>query len=162
MARYEKTTKNVKFAGMKTVYANTTNRKLTQWGCTISVILGIGLFVLYILYRDASLGNLLLIASYGLFQGSLFYGMYKLKAYEIDDEEGTITDFDIKKHPLYISQLQSATYKESKRGRFRSLFLHDEGVAFMDIRTSKEKADQIVAQLLRLNPEIEVKHAHYL
>ena len=78
MARYEKTTKNVKFAGMKTVYANTTNRKLTQWGCTISVILGIGLFVLYILYRDASLGTLLLIASYGLFQGSLFYGMYKL------------------------------------------------------------------------------------
>ena len=162
MARYEKTTKNVKFAGMKTVYANTTNRKLTQWGCTISVILGIGLFVLYILYRDASLGTLLLIASYGLFQGGFFYGMYKLKAYEIDDEEGTITDFDIQKHPLYISQLQSATYKESKKGRFRSLFLHDTGIGFMDIHTSKEKADQIVAQLLRLNPEIEVKHAHYL
>ncbi len=32
----------------------------------------------------------------------------------------------------------------------------------MDIHTSKEKADQIVAQLLKLNPEIEVKHANYL
>lgn len=162
MARYEKTTKNVKFAGMKTVYANTTNRKLTQWGCTISFILGIGLFVLYIILQDASYRVLLYIASFCLLQGALFFGMYKLKAYEIDDEEDTITDFDSKKYPLHISQLKSATYKESKKGRFRSLFLHDTGIGFMDIHTSKEKADQIVSHLLRLNPEIEVKHAHYL
>ena len=32
----------------------------------------------------------------------------------------------------------------------------------MDIRTSKEKADKIVAQLLNANPAIEVKHANYL
>ena len=32
----------------------------------------------------------------------------------------------------------------------------------MDIRTSKEKADQIVAQLRDINPAIEVKHVNYL
>ncbi len=147
---------------MKTVYANTTKRKLIQWGIAISIVLGIGLFVLYIVLQDASHSVLLYIASYCLFQGALFYGMYKLKAYEIDDEEGTITDFDSKKYPLHISQLKSATYKESKKGRFRSLFLHDTGIGFMDIHTSKEKADQIVTHLLELNPEIEVKHANYL
>ncbi len=147
---------------MKTVYANTRKRKLTQWGVAVSVILGIGLFVLYIILQDAGYRVLLYIASFCLFQGALFYGMYKLKAYEIDDEEDTITDFDSKKYPLHISQLKSATYKESKKGRFRSLFLHDTGIGFMDIHTSKGKADQIVSHLLRLNPDIEVKHANYL
>ena len=65
-------------------------------------------------------------------------------------------------YPLQISQLKSATYKESKKGRFRSLFLHDTGISFMDIHTSRTKADQIVTQLLKLNPEIEIKHANYL
>lgn len=147
---------------MKTVYANTAKRKFTQWGVAVSIVLGIGLFVLYIIFQDASHRVLLYIASFCLLQGALFYGMYKLKAYEIDDEQGTITDLDAQKYPLQISQLKSATYKESKKGRFRSLFLHDTGIGFMDIHTSKEKADQIVSHLLRLNPEIEVKHANYL
>ena len=50
----------------------------------------------------------------------------------------------------------------SKKGKFRSLLLHDSGVGFMDIRISKIKADQIVAQLLNANPNIEVKHVNYL
>ena len=41
-------------------------------------------------------------------------------------------------------------------------FLYGAGTGFMDIRTSKEKADKIVAQLLNANPTIEVKHANYL
>ena len=32
----------------------------------------------------------------------------------------------------------------------------------MDIRLSKEKADQLLAQLLKVNPNIEVKHVNYL
>lgn len=40
--------------------------------------------------------------------------------------------------------------------------LHDAGVGFMDIHTSKEKADQMVAQLREANPAIEVKHINYL
>jgi len=32
----------------------------------------------------------------------------------------------------------------------------------MDIRTSKEKADQIVTRLRSANPAIEVKHANYI
>ena len=65
-------------------------------------------------------------------------------------------------YTLRISNLTSATYKESKKGKYRSLFLHDAGTGFMDIRTSKEKANQIVTQLLSANPAIEVKHANYI
>lgn len=85
-----------------------------------------------------------------------------MRVYEVNEDEDTITDYKNKKYPLHISNLTTATYKESKKGRFRSLFLHDAGTGFMDIRTSKEKADQIVAQLLNANPAIEVKHANYL
>lgn len=143
---------------MKTLYANTNKPLLVKWITILSIILGITLFVLYILFDHIAL----FIAAYIFLFGAQFYGIYKMNAYEIDDEQGTITNSQIKKYPLYISNLATATYKESRKRRFRSLFLHDTGTGFMDIHTNKEKADQIVAHLLKLNPDIEVKHAHYL
>ena len=52
--------------------------------------------------------------------------------------------------------------RKAKKGRFRSLFIHDSGVKFMDIHTSKTNADAIVEQLLNANPSIEIRHANYL
>lgn len=146
---------------MKTVYANSSRPGLIKWSCTAAFIIGIGLFVLYIILEE-DYRILLYIASFGLIYGGMFYGIYKLKTYEIDDVEGTITDYKAKKYPLKIADLSTATYKESKKRKYRSLFLHDTGTGFMDIRTSKENADKIVAQLLQLNPSIEIKHANLI
>lgn len=146
---------------MKTVYANTARPGLVKWSTGIAIALGIGLFILYIL-SEGDYRVLLYIASFSLLYGGMFIGMYKLKGYEVDEEKGTITDYNVKDYPLHICNLTTVTYKESRKGKFRSLFLHDAGTGFMDIRTSKEKADMIVAQILRLNPAVEVKHANYL
>lgn len=147
---------------MKTTYSNTSNPTFVKWSSAIAFIVGIVFFILYILI-DNVYGVLLYIASLSLIYGIIFIGQYKLLTIEIDDEADTITDSRQKKYPLKISNLTSATYKENKKGtRFRSLFLHDSGIGFMEIRTSKEQADKIVEQLLTLNPGIEIKHANYI
>ena len=92
----------------------------------------------------------------------MFYGGYLHLTVTVDEEADTITDSRQKKYPLKISQIKTATYKESKKGRFRSLFLHDTGVGFMDIRTSRDNAERMVAQILKVNPTVEVTTANYL
>ena len=146
---------------MKTVYSNTTHPGLVKWSIGISIALGILLYILYI-NLDDNYKLILYIAAFSFLYGAMFIGFYKLKTYEVDEEEDTIINYNNKKYPLRISNLTTATYKESKKGRFRSLFLHDAGVGFMEIRMSKEKADKMVAQLLMANPAIEVKHVNYL
>ena len=149
---------------MKTVYSNTSNPKLIKWSSIVAVVIGIICFAFY-LFEISQNDRVLLflyIAAFTLLYGALFYGQYKLLTLTIDEEADTITDSRQKKYPLKISQIKTATYKESKKGRFRSLFLHDTGVGFMDIRTSKENADKIVAQILKVNPGVAVEHANYL
>jgi hypothetical protein len=146
---------------MKTVYANSRHPRLVKWSCVIAFIVGLGLYILYMtLEGDAK--YLLYLAGFSLMYSPLFLGQYYLRRYEIDEENDTITDCQNKKHPLHISNLTTASYKENKKSKYRSLFLHDAGVGFMDIRVSKEKADQMLAQLLKANPSIEVKHVNYL
>lgn len=58
---------------------------------------------------------------------------------------------------LKISALATITYKKSNKGRFRNLFLHDNGTLFMTVRPSEEHADMIVSQLLKVNTGIVVK-----
>ena len=149
---------------MKTVYSNTSYPKLIKWSSIIAVIVGIICFAIYIaeLSKKDSVQLFLYITAFLLIYGAMFYGQYKLLTLTIDEEADTITDSRQKKYPLKISQIQTATYKESRKGKFRSLFLHDTGVGFMDIRTSRENADKIVAQILKVNPAVEVKHANYL
>jgi hypothetical protein len=146
---------------MKTTYANSARPKLIKWTCSILVAAGLVLIVLYLFELGDDLSFFyplgLLLAEAGA-----FYAMYKLKVYEIDDAQDTLTDKDLKKYPLHISALTTATFKESKKGRHRSLFLHDSGNGFMDIRTSRETAEKMLARLLEINPAIEVKHAHYI
>ena len=146
---------------MKTVYANSAHPKWVKWICGITFFLGLGLFILFLLL-EGDFRYLLYLSGFSLMYSTLFFGQYLLRRYEVDEERGTITDYQNKKYPLHISQLSTATYKESKKGTFRSLFLHDTGIGFMDIRMSKENADKLVAQLFKLNSAIEVKHVNYL
>ena len=144
---------------IKTVYSNTSRPGLIKWSSIAAVVLGIIFFLIYILEisRNEGVRLSLYIASFLLLYGAMFYGEYKLITLTVDEEADTITDSRQKKYPLKISQIKTATYKVSKKGRFRSLFLHDTGVGFLDIRTSRENADRIVAQIRKVNPVVEVK-----
>ena len=144
---------------MKTVYANTRNPKLVKWSCIVIGAAGLACLILYIvLTGDAYL----FCAFYSLFYLAVFYANYKLSSYTFDDEADTITYSQQKKYPLRLSDITSVIYKESKKGRFRHLFIHDSGTGFMQIRTSRENADRMVAQILKANPSAKVEHAHYL
>ena len=99
---------------------------------------------------------------YLLIYFAMIYGQYKLCTYTVDDKEDTIVSSQQKKYPLRLSDITTVTYNESKKGRFRRLLIHDSGVGFMQIRTSKENADKITAQILAANPAAEVKHASFI
>ncbi|MBR5724428.1 MAG: hypothetical protein IKX62_03505 [Bacteroidales bacterium] len=144
---------------MKTVYANTRHPRLIKWS---SIAIGAAGVVCLVLYFVFSGEYYLFSAFYSLAYFAIFYSLYKLSTYTFDDEADTITFSQQKKYPLRLSDITSVIYKENRRGRFRHLFIHDSGTGFMEIRTSKENADRMVAQILKANPDAEVKHAHYL
>ena len=144
---------------MKTVYANTRHPRLIKWSCIAIGAAGLTCLVLYILQKG---DHYLFSAFYSLAYLAIFFGIYKLNTYTIDDEADTITFSQQKEFPLRLSDIKSVIYKESKKGRFRYLFIHDSGKGFLEIRTSKDNADSIVAQILKANPGATVEHAHYL
>ena len=148
---------------MRTTYSNTRHPKLVKYSVIAGVLLAVACFVLYVIFDEESWARSFFhIGWFVFFYSSLMGGSYLLLKYTIDEEEGTITFREQKKYPMKISNLTTITYKESKKGKFRSLLIHDSGVGFMDIRTSKDNADLIVAQLTKANPSIVVKHASYI
>lgn len=149
---------------MKTVYSNTSRPKFVKWSSVVALVLGFLFFFIYLfrIFENDTVELFLYIASFSLIYGALFYGQYKLLTITVDEEADTITDSRQKEYPLKISQIKTATFKESRKGRFRSLFLHDTGVGFMDIRTSRETAERMVAQILKVNPAVEVNTANYI
>ena len=149
---------------MKTVYANTSHPKLVLWSSVAAFIVGLASFLLYLFraFDNEGLLVFLYIAGFSLIYGAFFYGQYKLLSITIDEEADTITDSRLKKYPLKISQLKYAAYKESRKGRFRSLFLHDTGVGYMDIRTNRATAEKMVDQILKVNPAVEIRTENFL
>lgn len=149
---------------MKTVYSNTSRPKFVKWSSVVALVLGFLFFFIYLfrIFENDTVELFLYIASFSLIYGALFYGQYKLLTITVDEEADTITDSRQKEYPLKISQIKTATFKESRKGRFRSLFLHDTGVGFMDIRTSRETAERMIAQILKVNPAVEVNTANYI
>ena len=149
---------------MKTVYANTSHPKLVLWSSVVAFIVGLACMMLYLFQAldQEVLEALLYTAGFTLLYGALFFGQYKLLSITIDEEADTITDSRMKKYPLKISQLQYVSYKERKKGRFRSLFLHDTGTGFMDIRTNRATAEKMVAQILKVNPNVEIRTENFL
>ena len=149
---------------MKTVYSNTSRPQFVKWSSVVALVLGFLFLFIYLfrIFENDTVELFLYIASFSLIYGALFYGQYKLLTITVDEEADTIMDSRQKEYPLKISQIKTATFKESKKGRFRSLFLHDTGVGFMDIRTSRETAERLVAQILKVNPAVEVNTANYI
>ncbi|MBQ9451010.1 MAG: hypothetical protein IJU34_06830 [Bacteroidales bacterium] len=144
---------------MKTVYSNTQRPKLVKWACIGVGILGVVSLVLYVIFSQESY---LFSLFTNLVLGSVFFADLKLATVTFDEEADTIVDSRQKKYPLHLSGITTVTYFENKKGKFRYLFIHDAGVGFMQIRTSKENADRMTAQILKANPSAEIKHANYI
>lgn len=149
---------------MKTTYSNSSHPEFVKWSSLVATIVGTVCVLLYVfeVFKNRNVELFLYLAGFCLLYTAMFYGQYKLVSVTVDEEADTITDRRLKNYPLKISQLQYVAYKESKKGRFRSLFLHDTGVGFMDIRTSRATAEKIVAQILKVNPSVEVKTENFL
>ena len=150
---------------MKTVYSNTNHPKFVKWSSILAVILGFVCIALYFILScrtDSDCTAILQCFFFLLTYSALIFGPYYLNQYIVETDADTLTNGQQKKYPLRISKLKTITYKENKKGKFRSLFVHDDGVGFMDIRTTKQNADLITAQLLEANPSIEIKHANYI
>ena len=149
---------------MKTVYANSSRPELVKWSSIVAFVVGLVCILLYLFEAFSNDGILAFLYTAGFFllYGAFFYGQYKLLSITIDEEADTITDSRVKKYPLKISELKYAAYKESKKGRFRSLFLHDTGNGFMDIRTNRATAEKMVAQILKANPNVEIRTENFL
>ena len=146
--------------GKRTTYSNTRNPKLIKGIAIGCAAIGVALMVLYFVFRKSDFN--FFIMGYWVCYFVFIYTEYKLRKVIVDDEQGLIYDNGNKKYPIQIPLISYVTYKETKKGRFRSLFIHDSGVKFMDIHTSKTNADAIVEQLLNANPSIEIRHANYL
>ena len=144
---------------MKTVYSNTRHPKLIKWSCIAVGVIGLVCLVLYVTMTQEFY---MFSFFYSFIYFAIMFGIYKLNSYTIDDEEDTITFSQQKKYPLRLSNITKITYYETKKGKFRYLFLHDTGVGFMEIRTSKENADKMTAQILAASPAAEVKHVNYV
>ena len=146
---------------MKTVYRNTRHPRLIKWSATVAGVLAVVFFLLYCLKFGETGYLLLYIASFLCFYSVLFLFSYQLLSYTVDPEDDSLTDNLNKKNRLRLSNIRTATVKETRKGKFRSLFVHDYGVGFMDIRTSQANAERIIAQIREANPELEVKHTTY-
>lgn len=144
---------------MKTVYSNTKHPKLIKGSCIAAGIIGVVCLVLYLTMTQEFY---MFSSFYMIFYFVIMFGVYKLNSYTIDEEADTITFNQQKKYPLHLSGITKITYYETKKGKFRYLFLHDAGTGFMEIRTSKENADKIAAQILAINPAAAVKHVNYI
>lgn len=143
------------------VYSNTQRPGLVKALTIAGGVIGIGLIVLYFIIKSSD-SCLFLIGWWVLYVG-LVTCEYKFRKVVVDDEEGVIfTNGQSKNYPIKIAEITYIAFKESKKGKFRALFIHDIGVKFMEIRTSKANADAIADQLLKANPAIEVRHNHFI
>lgn len=144
---------------MKTVYRNTDRPALIKWLC---IGIGVAGILGYVLYASFTGDWGMFFACYVFIYSAILFAQSKLCTYTFDDEEDTIVCSRQKKYLLRLSDITTVTYNETKKGRLRFLFIHDSGVGFMQIRTTRENADRMAAQILAANPAAEVRHANFI
>ncbi len=145
----------------KKTYSNSANPKAMSWLAGGALVLAFGLYILF-MSRTSDFWDVFSICAYIVFYGLGFWFIAKSAWLTVDEDAGTVFTNATKKYPMPVASIRTITYKESKKGRFRCLFVHDNNVGFFEYRTSRRKADEIVSHLTSLNPDIEVKHANYL
>ena len=118
-------------------YSNSRNPKAMKWIMWSSLIIG---FTFYIIAfaSEKDFWNILGMSLYLIFYCLFFWLIRKSEYCTLDEKAGVVFTGETKKYPMKIDSIRSITYKESKKGKFRSLFIHDTGVGFFSIRTCRK------------------------
>lgn len=143
-----------------TKFSNSMNPKLMTALVVSLVVVSLACFVLFVcLDNDWSL---VFQIAYMLAYAAAFPIINKMNYCVVDDEKGIVYTHENRKHPINVPEISYVILNESKRGRFRFLFIHDTGIGFVRIVCKRRTAEAIVAKLRTLNPSFEVRHANYI
>lgn len=141
-------------------YRNAKHYKLAKILISLEIACGFAGMALYVVFALADKGeyveSTLYTCSILLIMLGFTQQKYSLTTLTIDKSAGTVSVSSYKNCPIRLSEMKTITYRKNRRGKFIALDLHDTGVVFFDFKTTKDTADQIVAQLLEANPSIDV------
>lgn len=142
---------------MTTTYTNTRRPVLVRWLVYVSVTLCILCLSLWFIYHE--MFSIMFFPFYILLYFSGMMGDCKLHTLTVDEEDGIIYygnlfyRHDKKRNPMRIADIATIRCKRSWIGYYR-IVIHDHGVRFSDIYTTKHNAVHIRRHIKSLNPEV--------
>lgn len=147
---------------MKHVYSNGSNPKTAIWLAGAFIIVGLASYIMFMVFfgEDEAWSFVFELLYFVLWGLSWFY-IWKSTKCEIDDEAGTLIVPDSKKYPMAIANIDTVTYCQTKKGRLRYVTIHEKGTRFSNVNLARKKAEAMVEELLRLNPDITIKVTNY-
>lgn len=128
------------------------NVKIIEISMLTTVIALTVLAIVVALYNYANYGIFMLLSQ--LFNSAyiIFNSRGGFQKVIIDEDNDTLSMTNKEKYPIRISNIRDIKIKK------HSLFIHDKGTYFMDIRLPKAMRLEIAEHLKRLNPNIEIKN----
>lgn len=128
------------------------NVKIIEISVLTTVIALTVLAVVIALYDYANYGIFMLLAQLCNCAYIMFNSNGGFQKVIIDEDNDTLSMTNKEKYPIRISNIRDIKIRK------RSLFIHDNGTYFMDIRLPKTMRLEIMEHLKRLNPNIEIKN----
>lgn len=128
------------------------NVKIIEISMLTTVIALTVLSVVIALYDYANYGIFMLLAQLCNCAYIMFSSNGGFQKVIIDEDNDTLSMTNKEKYPIRISNIRDIKIRK------RSLFIHDNGTYFMDIRLPKTQRMEIVEQLKRLNPKIKIEN----
>ena len=148
---------------MKTTYSNVKNPKRLTWILSLVVIIGYAAYIAYIAMLGVNhpgwqiLMMILYLAGIAAF---VWIPLTSVKC-TVDDEEGTLFTPENKKVPMTVADIDRITRVTNRKGKLRYLNIHEAGVRFVDVRLFPAQAENLIQDLLRINPNIKVESKNY-
>ena len=141
-----------------TIYQNISNVKLWK-GISYAVVVISAVIVIY----DWIYGiyNLLYFICYPISMFAvniprIFFSVI------VDEEKGLVFLSTNKQFPMPIADIKTVLIKQTKKGKYRSLFIKDHGIRFLDIRLNEKQGMALLEQLKAMNPNFEVLNVNYM
>lgn len=128
------------------------NVKIIEISVLTTVIALTFLAVVIALYNYANYGIFMILAQFCNCAYIMFNSNGGFQKVIIDEDNDTLSMTNKEKYPIRISNIRDIKIRK------RSLFIHDNGTYFMDIRLPKAQRMEILEQLKRLNPNIKIEN----